>query len=135
MFNLYIKKQYKIIFKKVLFLLLALSFTSCSTIYEEKNAIEKKYNNFNREIINNYTKAISKNPDNFFFYLERGKVKQDFGDFKGAIDDFNNAFRINPDKRFLLYRANAKFDFGDYDGAIKDYKNLISMKYDANPLD
>ena len=82
MFNLYIKKQYKIIFiKGFSFLLLALSFTSCSTIYEEKNAIEKKHNNFNREIINNYTKAISKNPYNFFFYLERGKVRQEFGDF------------------------------------------------------
>ena len=129
MLNLYIKKEYLIICIKVFsFLSLSINLTSCSTSYEGGNSLEKKYNNLNREIINNYSKAITKYPNNFYFYLERGKARQDYGDFKGAIDDFHNAFKINPDKRFLFYKANAKFDYGDYQGAIKDYKNLISLK-------
>ena len=128
MLNLYIKKEYLIIFTKVFsFLSLAINLTGCSTSYKGGNTLEKKYNNINREIINNYSKAITKYPNNFYFFLERGKAKQEYGDFKGAIDDFNNAFKINPDKRFLFFRANAKFDYGDYEGAIKEYKNSISM--------
>ena len=127
MLNLQLKKQYLIIFIKIFsFLLLAINVTGCFTTYKRENTLEKKYNNLNREIINNYSKAITKDPKNFYFYLERGKARQDYGDFKGAIDDFHNAFKINPDKKFLFYRANAKFDYGDYEGAIKDYKNLIS---------
>ena len=128
MSNLYIKKKFLIIFTKVFsFLSLAINFTGCSTYYEGENTLEKTYNNINKEIIDNYSKAITKNPNNFHFYVERGRAKQEYGDFKGAIDDFNNAFKINPDKRFLFFRANAKFDYGDYEGAIKDYKNSISM--------
>ena len=129
MINFYIKKEYLIIFTKVFsFLSLAINLTGCSTSYKGGNTLEKKYNNLNREIINNYSKAITKDPKNFYFYLERGKARQDYGDFKGAIDDFHNAFKINPDKRFLFFKANSKFDYGDYKGAIKDYKNLIYLK-------
>ena len=110
MLNSYIKKQYLVIFAKVFScLLLALNFTSCSSSYEERKTLEKKHNNLNREIINNYSKAITKYPNNFNFYLERGKARQDFGDFRGAIDDFYNAFKINPDKRSSEPLPIAKF--------------------------
>jgi len=127
--NFYIKKRYLIIFARVFsFLLLAVNFTGCSISYKGENNLEKKDTNISREIIDNFSKAIANYPNNFYFYLERGKARQDYGDFKGAIDDFYNAFKINPDKRYLFYAANSKFDYGDYEGAIKDYKNLIYLK-------
>ena len=82
----------------------------------------------------NYSKAITKNPNNFFFYLERGKAKQNYGDFKGAINDFNYSFNLNPDKKIIFHRANAKFDYGDYLGAIEDYEKVIFINNFKNIL-
>jgi tetratricopeptide (TPR) repeat protein len=98
--------------------------SSCTFLDDRKKISNEKYNITNREIINNFSKAITKNPNNFFFYLERGKAKQNFGDFRGAINDFNYSFNLNKDYKFIFYRANAKFDFGDYEGAIRDYEQL-----------
>ena len=126
--NLYIKKQNLNIFTKIFpSLLIVLNITACSISNKEKNT-QKTHKDYHKEMVNIYSKAITNYPNNFYFHLERGKARQDLGDFKGAIDDFNHSLAINPNKRFLFYRANAKFDYGDYGGAIKDYENSISLK-------
>ena len=105
--------------------MLLLNLTGCSLSFGRKNSIEDKSNNsINLEIIKNYSKAISREPNNFFFYLERGRAKHEYGDFKGAIKDFNYSFKINPDLKVIFYRANSKYEYGDFKGAIKDYENL-----------
>ena len=78
----------------------------------------------NIEIIKNYSKEILREPNNFFFYLERGRAKYEYGDFKGAIKDYNNSFKIKPDLKVIFYKANSKFKYGDFKGAIKDYEKL-----------
>ena len=83
-----------------------------------------KSNNIKLEIIKNFSRAISRHPNNYFFYLERGRAKDEYGDFKGAIEDFNKTFKINPDQRVIFFRANSKYKYGDFKGAIKDYENL-----------
>ena len=101
-------------------------FSSCSFFYENKDHAKKQNNNLNKEIINNFTKALSKNPDNSLFYLERGKTKHNYGDYIGAIKDFNDSLRLNPNSKAIFNRANSKYAYGDYNGAIKDYEKFIS---------
>ena len=75
--------------------MLLLNLTGCSLSFGRKNlSTDKSNNNINREIIKNYSKGLSREPNNFFFYLERGRAKHEYGDFKGAINDFNYAFKI-----------------------------------------
>ena len=81
-----------------------LNLTGCSYSFDLKKSLQNKSNNINREIIENYSKAISRDPNNFFFYLERGKAKHDYGDFKGAINDFNQSFKINPNLEVTFLR-------------------------------
>ena len=105
-------------------LFLFLNLTGCSLTFGLKNSFPKKYDELNHEIIENFSRAISRDPNNFFFYLERGKAKHENGDFKGAIKDFNYSFKINPDLRAIFHKANSKYKYGDFEGAIKDYENL-----------
>ena len=101
--------------------------SGCSFFYENKYHRTKKLNNrLNREIISNYSKALTKKPDTFLFYFERGIAKHDYGDYFGAIKDFNNSLRLNPNPKVIFSRANSKYAYGDYEGAIKDFEKLIS---------
>ena len=74
--------------------MLLLNLTGCYVSFGRKNSSTDKSNNINLEIIKNYSKAISREPNNFFFYLERGRAKNEYGDFKGAIKDFNHSYKI-----------------------------------------
>ena len=100
-------------------------FSGCSFLYENKDRTKRLNNKFNRELISNFSKALSKKPDDSLFYLERGKAKHDYGDYVGAINDFNDSLKLNPNPKVIFYRGNSKFAYGDYKGAIKDYEKLI----------
>ena len=91
-----------------------------------KNKTLKLSNNLNREIISNFSKAIKREPDNYLFYLERGIAKHNYGDYLGAIEDFNYSLKLNSNLKVIFHRANSKYTYGDHMGAIKDLKNLIS---------
>ena len=91
-----IKKQILNILIKTFIPIMFLAINSgCSLLYKDENSSKELNNKYNREIIINYSKAISKIPDNFLFYLERGRAKHDFGDYVGAIMDFNASLSIN----------------------------------------
>ena len=98
--------------------------SGCSYFYEFKNSSKELNNKYNREIISNFSKAISKNPENSLFYTERGRAKHDYEDYVGAIKDFNDSLSLNPNKDVIFYMANSKYAYGDYKGAIKDYQKL-----------
>ena len=123
-----IKKQIFSLQIKLLALLILITTSGCSHLNKREKSSKEKFNEINLEIIANYSKAISKDPNNELFYLERGKAKYEYGDFKGAIKDFDNSFKINYNMKILFYRANAKFDFGDHNGAIKDYGEILSLE-------
>ena len=98
--------------------------SGCSVFYEGKDLSREQNNKLNRETIENFSKAILKNPDNFFFYLQRGKLKHDIGDYVGAIKDFNSSLSINPDLKIIFDIAKSKYTYGDHNGAMEDYKKL-----------
>ena len=65
-------------------------------------------------------------------YLDSGITKFRKEDYSGAIDDFTNAIKINPNEAKLYgSRGIAKSRIGDYSGAIDDLTNAIKL----NPND
>ena len=112
---------------KTFIFIMFIAFTSgCSFFHRGKNFSNELNNKFNREIISNYSKAISRNPQNFLYYIERGRAKHAYGDYVEAIQDYKNSFSLNPDLKVIFYMANSKYAYGDHNGAIKEYEKLLS---------
>lgn len=61
-------------------------------------------------------------------YLDRGRLKSELSDYKGAKSDYDKVLELDPDigEDFYLERGNIKFGIKDYKGAIDDY--TISIK-------
>ena len=70
-------------------------------------------------------RAIELNPKYAVAYNYRGLVKQDKGDFEGALADYARAIEINP-KYAEAYanRAGAKDDHGDLEEAAADFSRV-----------
>jgi len=74
------------------------------------------------------TTNVAKTGEQFFI---SGNQKYEQGNFQGAIADYNQAIRIDPNYAFAYYnRGNAKFFLKDYQGAIADYNQAIRIDPD-----
>jgi tetratricopeptide (TPR) repeat protein/S1-C subfamily serine protease len=83
----------------------------------------KKY----REAAAAINKAIELSP-RAAFYNNRGNVRDDLGDKQGAIDDYNQAIKINPNYAQAYYnRGIVRDELGDKPGAIDDYNLAIKI--------
>ncbi len=72
------------------------------------------------------------NYDNSVFYNNRGNIKYNKKDYKGAINDYSQAIAIHDNVDYYYSnRANAKFALKDYNGAIQDFSYAIEL----NPKD
>ncbi len=61
-------------------------------------------------------------------YLSRGLAQQRAKQDENAINDFNEALKINPsDPRTINIRGNSYLNLGQYDRAIEDYKRVIEL--------
>jgi len=57
-----------------------------------------------------------------------GVEKANSGDYQGAIEDYNKAIEINPNKaEAYVNRAFAKGELGDFRGAIEDCNKAIEL--------
>lgn len=57
--------------------------------------------------------------------------KAEYFNFKGALDDLNEAIRLNP--KFIkayTYRGYVKDELDDYKGALGDYNKAVTLKAD-----
>ncbi len=76
---------------------------------------------------------VSSNSKEATTYSERGTLKDEKGDFDGAIADYTRAIELDPKFSQAYYnRGLAKKHKGDMDGAIADYDRVIEMNPD-NP--
>ncbi len=78
-----------------------------------------------------YNKALEINPELAITYFHRGDAKDELGDYRGAIEDYTMAIKLNPDVGAYYNRGNARKKLGDYEGAIADYDSVNSL----NPED
>lgn len=81
-----------------------------------------------------YSKALEKDIDNFDAHKKRSVYRTELQDWKGANEDFNHMFRLQP-KSPTTYRIRgfAKSLQQDYRGAIDDLNNF--MKTDSTDFE
>ena len=64
-------------------------------------------------------------------YFRRGYMKDELGDYQGAIAAYNSAIRLKPDDAEAYYnRGNGKDNLGQHNAAIADYDAAIRLKPD-----
>jgi len=72
--------------------------------------------------------AIQKNILYTSAFLMRGLTKYEMGWYKKALDDFNQAIKIDDkDPRHYYYRALTEFQLNNIEGMLRDYKKVISL--------
>jgi tetratricopeptide (TPR) repeat protein len=65
------------------------------------------------------------------YYYDLGMEKHELEDYQGAIDDFTQSIRLDPDYAIAYYwRAAAKDALEDYQGAIDDFTQSIRLDPD-----
>jgi tetratricopeptide (TPR) repeat protein len=83
----------------------------------------------NSIVLFSHTVQVTK--DNYLAYLNRGWAYFSLGDYQLAIDDYNQAIRLNPDYTEAYYnRGIAYFNLGHYQLAIDDYNQAIRLNPD-----
>jgi tetratricopeptide (TPR) repeat protein len=61
-------------------------------------------------------------------FFSQGLSKASKGDHKGAIEDFNQALRLNPQNSQIYYtRGRSRFKLGDTQGAIADLTHALQI--------
>ena len=101
--------------------------SSCSNLSITKEATITNKIKQQKEVIKSYSQEILKDPKNEKLIFDRGISKYEYGDYKGAINDFNKAFQISNDDGILYLRAITKVEYGDYEGAVVDYTRLLNI--------
>lgn len=65
--------------------------------------------------------SLRKRPEDPLALNWRGRLKLDALDFRGAVEDFSEAIRLDPKLAAAWYnRGNARLDLGDYQAALLD---------------
>lgn len=78
--------------------------------------------------IEDYTQALTVNPNYVGAYLNRGSAYANLGNYSKAITDFNQALRINPNSAEAYYNRGAtRGETGDVQGAIADYTQALRL--------
>jgi tetratricopeptide (TPR) repeat protein len=77
------------------------------------------------------TEAIEKNPSQPHSFAERGYLRMQKGDLKGALEDYNEAIRLGAnDPDYWLNRGMVKEQSKDLTGALEDFRQVITLKPD-----
>ena len=95
-------------------------------LYNEKSAVLIDLNRY-REAAAAINKAIELSP-RATFYMNRGVAKSGLGDKQAAIQDYNQAIKINPNDA-LAYRNRGldHYKLGDKQAAIQDFNQALKI--------
>jgi tetratricopeptide (TPR) repeat protein len=101
-------------------------------LYNQKYAVLRDLKKY-KEAAAAINKAIEISP-RAAFYSNRGVVRYELGDKQGAIEDYNQAIKINPNDAYTYNnRGNVRSKLGDKQGAIDDY--TLAIKINPNLAD
>jgi tetratricopeptide (TPR) repeat protein len=76
------------------------------------------------------SEAIRINPDDVFAFSVRANLRAQKGDLDGAIEDYSEVIRLEPDSGAFTSRGDNREKKGDLDGAMEDYNQAIRIKPD-----
>ncbi|MBD2771954.1 tetratricopeptide repeat protein [Iningainema tapete] len=80
------------------------------------------------QIIAQVSKSENKNTNDTNTYLERGLKRIDEEDYKGAIEDFNQVLKIEPNNAYAYVgRGLANFALEQYQAAKKDFDKALEI--------
>ncbi len=86
-------------------------------------------NNDWKDSMTMFTDLIEKYPDHGHPYLCRGITKFQFGDNKGALEDYNQSIKFDSlDAKVFSNRASVRGIFGDYKGALDDCNKALKIE-------
>lgn len=86
-------------------------------------------NNDWKDSMTMFTDLIEKYPDRGHPYLVRGITKYQFGDNKGALEDYNLSIRYDStDAKVYSNRASVRGILGDYKGALDDCNKSLAIE-------
>lgn len=113
--------------KTVLIILLVVAICiGAFAIVKAKSANKSANNGISKEQMEKLDYYISKNPPIAGPYFSRGMARLQSNDFQGAIEDFDNAIKIeNNNAKYYRYRGMAKLRADDTDGAYKDFEQAL----------
>ena len=78
-----------------------------------------------------HSMIVSENQMTAKDFLRRGNLRYGQRDFRGAIEDYNQAIKLNPDDATAYYnRGVGRSELEDKKGAIEDYNQAIKLKPD-----
>lgn len=85
-----------------------------------------RLNKFNEAMmdLNEVIKYDLYNGDAYFF---RGFIKMEFGDNRGALQDFDKSLKFKPNGDAYFYRGSIKESLNDLTGAVLDYTDSIKL--------
>lgn len=119
--------------RKVLVLFLIIGFVPVFGQLAEddfNNGLKKSDRGDSKGAIKVYTKVIEMDPTHYLAYYNRAVEKKKLGDYAGAITDFSEAIKINPDYKTYYGRAKSKEALQDIQGAIMDFTKAIEINPD-----
>ena len=104
-------------------------YSSLIDTYDARSLAKYKLQNYSGAI-KDLTNAIEMDPEEPYFYYQRGINMQLNGNDSEAIRDFNKVLDIDPNYRNADYiRGISKYNLKDYKGACKDWKNSADRGY------
>ena len=89
------------------------------------------YHNFIKDAEAYYVEPVGEEATAFVSNYHYGVIRYNTGDYKGAIEAFNEAIKSDPgttDFMIYSYRGNARSKMGNYNDAIADFDRAISLK-------
>ena len=98
--------------------------------YSERGWARWRYGNGNTvAALRDLDAAVRLEPENWLFLENRGRIRRDYGDFKGARADFDEAIRIKPDHASCYYeRALVLKHLGRRADAINDFEMYLDRE-------
>jgi tetratricopeptide (TPR) repeat protein len=87
--------------------------------YSAKNDIPSALNELNLIVDFNINTEIA--------VFERAQIKDNIGDEKGAIADYNMLIAINPLPKYYYGRCSSNYDLKEYEKVIEDCNNAIKL--------
>lgn len=75
-------------------------------------------------------KAIELSPENALYYDYRAYLREEAGDYTGAIDDFTTSLNLEQDANIYYRRGVAKINISNKFDACKDFKKAEELGSD-----